>query len=406
MKRGMNSHSQVVLVTVRGPDGPGITARLTGIIAKAPDVRLLDIEQTVVHQKLLLSLLLAFSKHDMDQGPVLKDLLFAAKGLGVELSFEVFEPRWVKDPRAEHQYVVTCLGLDVGAIPLSRIASALSSRGVNIEKIGKLTRESLSCVELMVHARRPLDHRRLSQDLLGLSTELEVDIAIQPATLARRAKRLIALDMDSTLIRSEVINELGRQANVERKIRAITEAAMQGRRGFTKSLQERVKLLRGLSTAALDQVYRRIQLTQGAERLIRILKHLGFKTALISGGFTYFTDRFQERLGFDYAFANELEIKQGKLTGRVLGDILDGRRKALLLRTIAQSEGISLDQVVAVGDGANDLPMLTAAGLGIAFHAHERVRKKAGHGLSQRHGLDTILYLLGISEKELAGLTL
>ncbi len=404
MKQKRTTMAEVVLVTVRGPDGPGITARLTDIIAKSSDARLLDIEQTVVHQKLLLSLLLGFTSHQDAQGPVLKDLLFAAKGLGVELSFEVFDRQWFRSEQSDHQYVVTCLGVEVDAHPLSRIATALSGRGVNIEKIGKLTRQTLSCVELLIRAQRPLDHRRLSQDLLGLSTELEVDIAIQPATLARRAKRLIALDMDSTLIQTEVINELGKQARVEKKIQQITESAMQGRRGFTKSLQERVKLLKGLSVDALDQVYRRIQLTQGAERLIRVLKHLGFKTALISGGFTYFTDRLQERLGFDYAFANELEMKNGKLTGRVLGDILDGKRKALLLRTIAQSEGISLDQVVAVGDGANDLPMLTTAGLGIAFHAHERVRKKAGHGLSNRHGLDTILYLLGISEQDLAGL--
>jgi len=260
------ANSEIILVTVRGPDGPGITARLTSIIAKSSDARLLDIEQTVVHQKLILSFLLAFSSKADAQGSVLKDMLFSAKELGVELTFEVFDQRWLRGGHGDHQYVVTCLGAEVGAYPLSRIAQALSARGVNIEKIGKLTRESLSCVELVIRAQHPLDHRRLSQELLGLSTELHVDIAIQPANLARRAKRLIALDMDSTLIRTEVINELGRQARVERKIERITESAMQGRRSFTRSLQERVRLLKGLSTAALDQVYRRIQLTSGAER--------------------------------------------------------------------------------------------------------------------------------------------
>lgn len=400
------SAKEIVLVTVRGPDGPGITAALSRIIARAPGVKLLDIEQTVVHQKLLLSLLLDFKGNGATQGPVLKEMLFACQGMGVKLSFEVFDPQLLEVQDRQHQYVVTCLGTEVDAHPLSRIAEALAARHVNIDKIGKLTRKSLSCVEMVVRAARPLDPRKLTQELLGLSAELSVDIAIQPADLARRAKRLIVLDMDKTLVRTEVIDELGKEAGVAKKIQVITQAAMQGRRSFTKSLHDRVRLLKGLPVTALEKVYRRIQLNHGAERLIRVLKHLGFRIALISGGFTYFTERLKNRLDFDYAFANELEIKNGVVTGRVLGEIIDGKRKALLLRTIAQGEGISLDQVVAVGDGANDLPMLATAGLGIAFHAHERVRARAGHGLSQQHGLDSILYLLGISEKELTGLKL
>ncbi|MBI4366879.1 MAG: phosphoserine phosphatase SerB [Deltaproteobacteria bacterium] len=403
-KRRKTAPSQIILVTVRGPDGPGITARLTGLLAEASGVRLLDIEQTVVHQKLLLSILLAFEKDGVGQAPVMKDLLFAAKELGVALEFEVFDPRWIGGNGAEHQYVVTCLGSEVGAAPLSRIAQALAARGANIDKISKLTVQSLNCIELLVHAARPLDPKRLSQEMLGLSTELGVDIAIQSADLLRRAKRLIALDMDSTLIANEVIDDLGREAGVERKMKAITASALQGRRDFAEALRARVALLRGLPIAALDRVYRGIRLTAGAERLIRVLKHLGYRTALISGGFTYFTDKLRHRLGFDYAFANVLEIIDGRLTGRVLSDVVDGRRKALILETIAQGEGIALDQTVAIGDGANDLPMLSKAGLGIAFHAHEAVRRQAAHGLSAHHGLDTILYLLGISERELAHL--
>lgn len=404
--RTVTHKPEIVLVTVRGPDGPGITARLTEIIAKTSGVRLLDIEQTVVHQKLLLSLLLTFDSREAVQGPVLKEMLFAAKETGVDLAFEVFDSQLLRRSQSNHQYVVTCLGTEVTAYPLSRIAKALATRGVNIERIGKLTQTSLSCVELSVRAQRPLDHRQLTKDLLGLSTELAVDIAVQPANIARRAKRLIVLDMDKTLIQTEVIDELGREAGAERKIRAITEAAMAGKRSFAHALHERVKLLQGLSIRQLERVRKRIKLTPGAERLIAVLKHLGFKTALLSGGFTYFTEQLRDRLAFDYAFANELEIKNGRVTGRVTGEILDGKRKALLLRTIAQSEGISLDQVVAVGDGANDLGMLSIAGLGIAFHAHRHIRKKTGHGLSQQHGLDTILYLLGISEQDLMGLKL
>lgn len=391
---------EIVLVTVRGPDRPGITAALTAVIAEATGVRLLDIEQTVVHRKLQLSLLLGFKHSTMPQGPVLKDLLFAAKRFGVELSFEGFDASWLTDGQLQHQYAVTCLGADVGAVPLSRIAQALAARGVNIDRIGKLSMQNLSCVELLVHASRPLDPRRLTNELLGLSNALHVDIAIQPANLLRRAKRLIVLDMDSTLIQTEVIDELGREAGVERKMCALTVRAMQGRASFAKALQQRVRLLRGLPATRLEKIYRGITLMPGAEHLLRVLKHLGFKTALVSGGFTYFTDRLQRRLGFDYAFANTLEVKAGKLTGRVLGDIIDARRKALILETLAQGEGISRDQIVAIGDGANDLQMLARAGLGIAYHAHERVRRQAAHGVSHRRSLDSILYLLGIAERD------
>lgn len=399
------SPTEIVLVTVQGPDGPGITAALTGVIARFPGARLLDIEQTVVHHKLLLSLLLEFSGDENEQGAVLKELLFAAQKQHVRLSFEVFDPQWLTSAPT-HQYAVTCFGRDVGALQLASIAEALARRNMNIDKIGKLTARTLHCIELLVHAKKAIDHRKLSQELFALSTELGVDIAVQPADWLRRAKRLIAFDMDSTLIATEVIDELGREAGVERKMRDITARAMSDELPFRESLTRRVALLKGLPETALARVAKRLTLMPGAKRLLTVLKRLGFRTALISGGFTYFTDRLHQQLHFDFSFANQLEIHKGHLTGRVIGDIVDRERKALILDTIAQSEGISLDQIVAIGDGANDLHMLSRAGLGIAFHAHERVRRQAAHGISAEHGLDAVLFLLGISERDLAALKL
>ncbi len=404
-KKDKQNTAEIVLVTAQGADSPGITCSLTKIIADAQGSQLLDIEQTVVHGKLLLSLLLEFQSR-ASHNPVLKDLLFAAKRLNVTLSFETFDNNWLHKQTQRHQYAITCLGEEIGASPLCRIAQALAHRKVNIDRIGKLTRSNMSCIELLISAEQPLDHRQLSRDLLPLASELEIDLAIQPADMTRRAKRLIVLDMDSTLIKTEVIDELGKLAGVGKQMASITASTMKGDRGFTKSLKARVKLLRGLPVSSFNKVYRKIKLTEGAELLIKVLKHLGFKTALISGGFTHFTNKLQHRLKLDYAFANTLEVKNGLLTGRICGDVVDSKRKAMLLDIIAQSEGISLDQVIAVGDGANDLPMLTRAGLGIAFHAHERVRRRTTHGLSKRHGLDTVLYLLGIPEREVKGMSL
>lgn len=395
----------IILVTVRGPDRPGITARLTGIIAQDVSATLLDIEQSIVHKKLFLSLLIQFSKGSQTHQNLLKELLFAAKDLRMELSFEVFDAKFMGESAPAHQYAITCVGQQIGAYPLYRIATALARKGMNIDKIGKLTTHCLSSIEIVAHSPKVLDPKQISRDLLQLSTELGVDIAIQRYNLLRRAKRMIVFDMDSTLIAHEVIDELAKEAGVLKKVAAITKKAMNAEMDFATSLETRVKCLRGLPESALEKVYKRLKLTSGTERLLSVLRHLGFKTAVISGGFTYFTERLKDRLDLDYAFANQLEIRDGKLTGKVLGEIIDAQRKAFILQTLAQGEGISLDQVIAIGDGANDLPMLSRAGLGIAFHAKEVVRRKAPYVI-HRAGLDAVLYLLGISEKELGNIRL
>lgn len=391
---------EIILVTVRGPDGPGITARLTGLVADDPSIFLLDIEQTIVHKKLFLSLLLQFEKGSTSQQNLLKELLFAAKDMRMELAFEVFDSKLVGEVVPVHQYAITCVGQQIGAYPLHRIAKALARKGMNIDKIGKLTMHSLSSIEIVANSPKQLDPKQVSRDLLQLSTEIGVDVAIQRYDLLRRAKRMIVFDMDSTLIMQEVIDELAKEAGVAKKVSVLTKRAMNGELDFSESLKARVKCLKGLPETALARVYKRLKLTPGTERLLSVLRHLGFKTAVISGGFTYFTARLKERLQLDYAFANQLEILDGRLTGNVVGEIIDAHRKAFILQTLAQGEGVSLDQVIAIGDGANDLPMLSRAGLGIAFHAKEVVRRKASYTIHQA-GLDAVLYLLGISEKEL-----
>lgn len=397
--------NDVILISVAGKDAPGITSRLTTILAQEPHAKLLDIEQTVVHKKLILSILVSFGSKNHDRSTLLKELLFAANHLGVDINFEVFDPRLLGEEESRHQYVITCLGDEIGAEPLSRIAKTLAAKHINIDKISKLTLRHIKAVELLAHARKPIDAKRFSKELLALSSELNIDIALQQQSLLRRAKRLVVMDMDSTLIQAEVIDELGKEAGVAQKIGRITERAMRGEIGFAQSLKDRVKLLKGLKAGALDKVYRRIHLTPGAARLIAVLKKLGYKIALVSGGFTYFTDKFKNKLGLDYAFANQLEIKNGLVTGKIIGTIVDAKRKAMILEMIAQGEKISLDQVIAIGDGANDIPMLVKAGLGVAFHAKPRVRAKAQYAVSHHAGLDSILYLLGISEKEIRHLS-
>ncbi|MFA5516439.1 MAG: phosphoserine phosphatase SerB [Desulfuromonadales bacterium] len=392
--------NRMVLITMTGPDRPGIIAAVTEQIA-AGGARIRDIEQTVTHTLLSLSVLIDFAAGDSDRKPIVKDLLFLAKEIGLDLDFQVLTEAEYRRKSVRHAHVVTIMGGEVNAEALARVARILADKEVNIERISKLTQGQLRCVEFLVTVPPELDVKGMTRTLLGEGGRLGVDIAVQKEGLYRRAKRLIVMDMDSTLVQIEVIDELARLAGVGDEVEALTARAMNGELDFSDALRGRVALLRGLSAEALEEVYRSIPFTPGAKTLVGVLKRLGFRTAVISGGFSFFTDRLQQELGLDYAFANALEIENGRLTGRVSGQVVDGARKAELLEEIAGREGITLDQVIAIGDGANDLPMLGKAGLGIAFNAKARVREQADTHINQQ-SLDSILYLLGLSERDMA----
>lgn len=395
-------NQRMILLTMTGPDRTGIIAAVTGQIAEA-GARIRDIEQTVTHTLLSLSVLIDFPTGESDQKPLLKELLFLAKELGLDLDFQVLSEAEYRHKSNRNAHVVTIMGSAVKALALARVARILADHDVNIERISKLNQGELRSVEFFVTATDELDVRGMNRKLLHAGASLGVDIAVQRESLYRRAKRLVVMDMDSTLIQIEVIDELARIAGVGEEVAQITERAMNGELDFSGALRERVALLKGLSSEALEEVYRNIPFTPGAKTLISVLKRLGFKTAVISGGFTFFTDRLKTELGLDYAFANHLEIEHGLVTGTVSGTIIDGARKAQLLEEIAQREGVTLDQTIAIGDGANDLPMLGKAGLGIAFNAKARVREQADYHINQQ-SLDSILYLLGLSEREMGEL--
>ena len=395
----MDDTSDRVLITVTGRDRAGITATLTGILSEQ-GATLHDIEQVVVQGQLTLCLLVGLA-HARD---VLKDLLFTAKELGMELDFkpvaEVPPAAVIRGTDAGRRYVITAIGRSLGAAHLHALAQTLANEGANIEKISRLSEETLASVE--IHASLPAgrDREALKRSLLAVATKAGFDVSLQRESLYRRSKRMVVMDMDSTLIRIEVIDELARAAGVGDKVSKITERAMQGEMDYDESLRQRVALLAGLDVKALDQIANDLPLTEGAETLIRVLKRLGYRTAVISGGFSRAADALKRRLGIDYAFSNNLEIEGGKLTGRVVGPIVNAQRKAELLELIAQHEGILLDQVIAVGDGANDALMLEKAGLGIAFRAKPKLRESADTTISAS-GLDAILYLLGLSGREL-----
>lgn len=388
------SASDELLITVSGKDSPGITARLTGVLAQH-GAEVLDIDQVVLHGRLTLCLRVAMpTTHG-----ALRDLLVEAKALGVTLDLEPLQVA-AGQLDAAKRWVVTAISPRLTTSELHQLASVLAEHDANVEKASRLSDDGLSSVELRVRLSPQGDPAKLKRALLKLSMESTFDVALQPESLYRRSKRLVVMDMDSTLIRIEVIDELARAAGVVDRVSGITERAMQGELDFDASLRERVALLKGLDVSVIEALAASLPLTDGAETLIRVLKRLGFRTAVLSGGFSIAAEALQRRLGIDYAYSNTLEIVDGKLTGQVLGPIVNGERKAQLLVEIAEREGILLDQVIAVGDGANDLKMLDKAGLGIAFRAKAKLREAADTSLS-RSGLDAILYLLGISGREL-----
>ncbi len=400
---------EIYLINVLGADRPGLTTRLMTLLAGYA-VEVLDIGQAVIHDELTLGLLVALPAA-VDASPLLKDVLFLFHGEGLRVRFTPVAAadyqQWVGE-QGRSRYIVTLLARRITAAHMAAVSRIVSDAGLNIEDIqrlsgrvplsGEVAASSTACVELTVRGE-PGDLQDMRRRFLAIASDLGVDIAFQKDDAWRRYRRLVCFDMDSTLIETEVIDELARCAGVGEQVAAITERAMNGELDFKASFAARVALLAGLDAAVLDDIVARLPLTEGAERLLRALRRLGFKTAILSGGFSYFGQALQRRLQIDYVFANELEIIDGRVTGRVVGDVVDGERKAQLLRELATREGLALEQVIAVGDGANDLPMLSLAGLGIAFRAKPLVRAHAQQAISTL-GLDGVLYLLGVSDRD------
>jgi phosphoserine phosphatase len=399
-----SAHS-VILITVSGHDTPGITSEIAGILAQH-SVQILDLAQAVIQGLLSLSFLFEIDSDPEKEKAVLKDLLFKANLLNLKLEFKKLDPKnhpWKAPQPKLHHYAVTLIADCVTARALHEVTRTLAHWNLNIDVIKRLSEAQFSCVEMLVSCFSPVLEQALRKELLIIAKDQEVDIALQAEGLYRRAKRLIVLDMDSTLIQSEVIDELAREKGVYSQVAEITHQAMLGKMNFDESLRQRCQYLEGLEANDLEKVYERIQLTPGAQDLIQVLKKLGYKTAVISGGFTFVADRLKKRLGFDFAYANQLEILNGKLTGKVIPPIINAQRKADLLDVIAQQEKIDLDQVIAIGDGANDLLMLEKAGLGIAFNAKPVVREQADLAFSQKN-MRSILFLLGLSGRDLSEL--
>ena len=401
--------SETILLHFSGPDHPGLTSELTRILA---DYRacVFDIGQAVVHETLALGLLVEIPGEN--SGTLKNALVTKAEALGVHVRFtpiskEAFE-HWLAQ-QSKDRFLITVLGRAISADTLSRVSAIIAMHGLNIDRIQRLSgRLSLAvhspganaCVEVRVSGTVQ-NEDAMRAEFVALAQTMPVDIAFQRESLFRRDRRLFAFDMDSTLIQGEVIDELAKMAGVADLVVKITESAMRGEIEFQESFRQRVALLRGLPEARVHELIGKIPLVEGAERLISMLKTLGYKTAILSGGFTFFARHLQQRFGIDYVYANELEFSDGLVTGEVNGQIVDGTRKAALLKEIAQQEKISLEQVVAVGDGANDLPMLYLAGMGIAFRAKPLVRQSADHSLTQL-GLDALLYLIGVRDRDLA----
>ena len=404
----METNAELIMVRITGEDRPGLTASVMGVLARY-GVTILDIGQADIHNTLTLGLLIRVTEEYA--GYVMKDLLFQATELGVNIRFypvkkDEYE-EWV-DMQGKNRYILTLLGRKLSARQIAAVATVLAEQGLNIDAIKRLTgriplderKENIrACIEFSVRGT-PKDREAMQSELLKLSSELGMDFSFQLDNMYRRMRRLICFDMDSTLIETEVIDELAERAGVGEKVRAITERAMRGEIDFKESFTERVALLKGLDVSVMEDIARNLPITEGVDRLMYVLKQYGYKIAILSGGFTYFGNYLKGKYDIDYVYANELEVEDGKLTGRYVGEIVDGRRKAELLKLIAQVEHVNLAQTIAGGDGANDLPMLSEAGLGIAFHAKPRVAANAKQSINTI-GLDGVLYFLGFKDSYL-----
>ena len=397
---------ELILINISGDDRPGVTAALAEILSRH-EAQILDIGQADIHHSLSLGIL--FRTTSERSGDIMKDLLFKCYELSVKIRFspisiEDYES-WVSR-QGKNRWIITILGRQLKAKHIALVTDEIARQQLNIDSIQRLTGRmplsdneeprSKACVEFSVRGN-PLDIATMRSRFMEISQAEEFDISLQEDNVFRRCRRLICFDMDSTLIETEVIDELADRAGVGPQVRAITESAMRGEIDFCESFRRRVALLEGLDESVMQDIAEKLPITEGVERMMAVLKRTGYKTAILSGGFTYFGNYLKRRFGFDYVYANELEIVDGKLTGRYVGDIVDGKRKAELLRIIAQVENINIAQTIAVGDGANDLPMLSTAGLGIAFHAKPKVKQTARQSISTI-GLDGVLYFLGFKD--------
>ena len=397
-----------ILISITGQDRPGLTASIMGILAHH-NAQILDIGQADIHSTLSLGILIRID--EMHSGQVLKELLFKTTELGVNICFSPISDdeyeEWVSR-QGKNRYILTLIGRTLSASQIEAATEVIASQGLNIDSILRLTgRQSIKHPERNVRAciefslRGTPDRGKMQAQLMKLSTEMGIDFSLQRDDMFRRSRRLICFDMDSTLIQTECIDELAIRAGVGDQVKAITESAMRGEIDFKESFTKRVALLKGLDVSVMQEIAEHLPITEGVDRLMSVLKRCGYKIAILSGGFTYFGEYLQRLYGIDYMYANELEIDEdGRLTGRYVGDIVDGHRKAELLKLIAQVEKVNLAQTIAVGDGANDLPMISAAGLGIAFHAKPRVKATAKQSISTI-GLDGVLYFLGFKDSYL-----
>ncbi|MCM1032298.1 MAG: phosphoserine phosphatase SerB [Odoribacter sp.] len=397
---------ELILINITGNDRPGVTSALTDILARY-DARILDIGQADIHHYLSLGILIRTSS--AVSGEIMKEMLFKAYELDVKVRFSPIDREaydaWVK-AQGKDRWIITILGRQLTARHIALVSDVIAHQGLNIDGIQRLTGRmpldedevpvSKSCIEFSVRGN-PVSRAEMQRRFMEISSAEDFDISLQEDNVYRRCRRLVCFDMDSTLIGTECIDQLADRAGVGDQVRAITESAMRGEIDFCESFRRRVALLKGLDESVMSEIAESLPITEGVERMMRVLKRTGFKTAILSGGFTYFGNYLKQRFGFDYVYANNLEIVDGKLTGRYVGDIVDGRRKAEMLRIIAQFENIDIEQTIAVGDGANDLPMLAEAGLGIAFHAKPRVKNSASQSISTI-GIDGVLYFIGFKD--------
>lgn len=401
--------NEIVLISITGRDRKGLDAKFAGILAEY-DVNILDIGQAVIHEHISLGILAEIpnTKHF---SAIFKDMLFEGHNLGVEVDIKPIEPdnyeNWVHAQGKERR-IITLLGKTISAQQIASVASIITDNKLNIDSITRLTgRISLrepennprACVQLSISGT-PVNIVDMRRRFMDISQKTGVDISFHVDNIYRRNRKLVVFDMDSTLIQAEVIVELAKMAGVGEQVEKITESAMRGEIDFQESFRRRVALLKGLPVEHLNDLIKKLPLTDGADLVAKTLKGLGYKLGILSGGFTFVGEYLKDRLGFDYLYANELDIKDGMVTGDVIGEIVDGEKKAELLRTLAEKENIALEQTIAVGDGANDLPMISIAGLGVAFNAKPIVRQKASNAISSV-GLDGLLYLIGIHDREI-----